>query len=208
MAESYRLEALRCGVELSASEIAERFRVALATERANELTGGSTSEANEHERWRRIVRATLPECEPAEVIFTSLWGRFAAPQQWRLYEDVEEPLRELVRLGYRFVIASNFDHRLEAICAGLPPLDRADAVFHSAGVGYAKPDPRFYQVVQQRLRVAASQCLMIGDDRINDVEAPREAGWSAIGIDRSRKATHSANWITSLEQLVDRLSEV
>lgn len=41
---------------------------------------------------------------------------------------------------------------------------------------FTKPDPRFYQELMELLRAEPSQCIMIGNDTDEDMEAARQAG--------------------------------
>ena len=97
-------------------------------------------------------------------------------------------------------IASNFDSRLESICAALAPLQQAHHVFYSSGVGFPKPRPEFYEHVTRVLRLAPNQILMVGDNRTNDVDAARAAGWQARWICRDGVATD--------ELAITQLSEI
>jgi putative hydrolase of the HAD superfamily len=56
--------------------------------------------------------------------------------------------------------------------------DDFDGIHYSADLGVAKPDPAFYRAVEQRVGAAPGKLLLI-DDREDNVEAARRAGWRA-----------------------------
>src|SRR5438132_12667033 len=86
VARVYHRVARRFGSRLSEDEIGERFRQVLAAEQA---WGMPTSEANERERWRRIVGAVIDDVPASgDVVFQRLWWRFSQPKSWRLFRDV------------------------------------------------------------------------------------------------------------------------
>jgi putative hydrolase of the HAD superfamily len=178
VAEVYYAAGRRFG---SQSEIEARFRLALAAGQ----TGGPTSEANERERWRRIVRQVLDDVTTQrDALFEAMWNHFAQPQHWRLYDDAAATLEPLRGCGWKLGIASNFDSRLNNIVAGHPPLRSCDAVFVSSEVGYTKPDSRFFKAIEQRLQTHPGQILLVGDDEAADVQGATSAGWRVLLLKR------------------------
>jgi putative hydrolase of the HAD superfamily len=116
-----------------------------------------------------------------------------------LFDDVAAAWQALTDRGFQLGLASNFDGRLVGLCEGLPPLNEADFCFISSHLKFPKPHPRFYQEIQKRLELQPSQLLLVGDDRVNDYEAPRAAGWQAVHL--CRQGTPQRDTITSLDQL-------
>ena len=198
VAEAYRMAGQRFGSQLQAVEIQHRFEAALRT---NQTGGDSTSEDNERERWRKIVREVLYDVEGHEVdLFECLWQHFAEPRRWRTFDDVDA-LAELCKRGYRVGIASNFDSRLDGILCAHPLLAACETVFVSSSVGYAKPDGRFFRAVEKRLAVEPTQIALVGDDEVNDVQGALAAGWKAIRLNREG-SLHAPGTIRSLRDLV------
>jgi putative hydrolase of the HAD superfamily len=197
VAEVYFELAQRFGSRLSVVEIRQRFGAALV---ANSSVPAPTNESLEHERWQRIVAAVIDDApDSIEVVFEQLWRHFSQPQHWRLYADVPAALAALAQRGLRLGIASNFDGRLKTIVHGHPALAACDAVFVSSEIGYSKPDPRFFQGVEERLGVLPAQIALIGDDEVADVQGATSAGWRAIRIDR---AGESGTGLRTLAELV------
>lgn len=190
----YHQAAARFGSRLSAAEIAHRFKQSLAGDNQPPLSGESlhrpaTSEALEHQRWQRIVRATIDDIPDtaAERLFAELWQHFSEPTSWQLYDDVDATWLRLSTLGYQLGIASNFDSRLRTVAAGLAPLHQCQHWFISSEAGHPKPDPRFFRMVEQQLSLAPSQILLVGDDWTNDVLGARSAGWSVVWLNRDQR---------------------
>jgi putative hydrolase of the HAD superfamily len=203
VAEVYQAAGRRFGSRLAESEIRSRFRQALAAEQ----TGGPTSEANERERWRRIVRRVIDDVTTqADALFEALWDHFAQPQHWRLYSDVPATLKVLQSRGIKLRIASNFDARLRQIVAGLPQLAPFDAIFVSSEIGYTKPDLRFFQAIEERLQTPGGSILLVGDDVAADIQGAMDAGWQVVRLQRDGICPKGA--IRSLDGLFAHLGDV
>ncbi len=176
--EVYRRVGLDHGVEIEDDEIKRRFRSAFALDEHDEQRGpGTTSEAIEYRRWRRIVTACLPEVPDPVSAFEQLWAHFARPDAWRVVEEIPPLLGWLQARGIVLRIASNFDGRLRAILDGLPDLEplRTDPLI-SSEIGARKPHPAFFQAALNALQLSPEQVLLIGDDPINDRQGAQEAG--------------------------------
>ena len=173
VAEVYWSAGERFGSRLSVDEIRGRFGEAF---RIHYSCGEETSEAAECERWRRIVARVFDDVrDDADELFESLWQHFAAPGNWRIYDDVAV-LAELAARGYRVGIASNFDGRLQEIVREQPLLTVCEKVFVSSSVGFSKPASRFFRTIEATLGVEAGRIALVGDDRVNDVEGAQAAG--------------------------------
>lgn len=199
----------RChGSALSEAEISERFRAAFARQEAIDANrnGSRTDENREFRRWQAIVSETLCDVHDAAAAFEELWRHFALAENWRLFDDVAGVWKALKARGFRLAVASNFDGRLRSICRGLPPLDCCEDVYVSSELGVRKPAIEFFRGVEERLRLASEQILLVGDDWTNDYLAARNAGWRALFLDRRRSGEPTAESIRSLHALL--LSEV
>jgi epoxide hydrolase-like predicted phosphatase len=136
------------------------------------------------------IRATL-----GEVPDSAIWANVA--KSLKLTADQVETLRrdfwagekldpDLVALlaslrpNYQTAILSNAWFSGRETIARLYGLEQAvDIIFISAEEGLAKPDPRLYQLVAQRLGVRPSEVVLVDDFSAN-VEGARAAGWEAI----------------------------
>ncbi|MGN0656115.1 MAG: HAD family hydrolase [Ruminiclostridium sp.] len=59
--------------------------------------------------------------------------------------------------------------------AGLEPEDFLIYTTYE-NIGYCKPNPEYYREIARRLGVSAEQCLMVGNDAAEDMEAAKKAG--------------------------------
>ena len=204
VAETYHAAARRYGSQWSVPEIARRFPAAMrrhmgvgdeadvpeAVRAPAALDRPPTSEREERRRWQAIVAEVIDDVTSAQdQLFDELWNHFADWRQWEVYPDVREAWESLEQLGYQLGIASNFDGRLPPICRQLEPLSRAAHVFHSAGLGHAKPSLDFFRAIERQLGRPPHELLLVGDDRINDRLGAQAAGWHALLLDRTATTT-------------------
>jgi putative hydrolase of the HAD superfamily len=182
VAEVYAEYGQRFGSRLTAPQIQLRFRSAFARPTKHR----PISEAGERKRWRQIVREVFEG------------------QHWALFDDVQTAWQELTQAGYKLGIASNFDARLHDVCRCLPPLDACTLRFVSSEVGFAKPDPRFFAAVAERLSASPETILLVGDDPRCDYEPALAAGWQAVQIDREAERS-TAGVIRNLRELLPLL---
>lgn len=202
VAEVYAEHGRRFGSQLTAAQVKPRFQTAFARPEEQRRL----SEQGERLRWQRVVQTVFDDVPNAGgPLFESLWQHFAEPQNWQLFADVTLAWSALEERGLRIGIASNFDHRLHAICAAHAPLDRAAQRFVSSEVGYAKPDPRFFREVEQTLDARPNEILLVGDDPRCDAAGARAAEWHVALIDREGGGSSAAAF-NSLQQLVDWLT--
>jgi len=185
VAQAYQRIGQRYGCPRSVEEIRRAFHHALADQEAYDAANGyRTDEERERQRWRAIVSAVLPEVQDAEACFAELWDHFAQPHHWRLEPGSLEVLAHLARKGLQLGLASNFDNRLIGLVQALPDLcDYLDSVWVSSQVGWRKPAAEFYAALGEGYD--PQELLMVGDDRVNDYEGARAAGWHALLLDET-----------------------
>jgi putative hydrolase of the HAD superfamily len=126
VATAYANIGQRHGSHLTPAELRLRFRSTFAESTAACLPSEDghilTSEDLERARWQWIVQRTLSDVTDSAKCFAELFGHFARPENWRLYDDVSETLSRVRQRGFRIAIASNFDQRLHGVCRGFPVL--------------------------------------------------------------------------------------
>ncbi len=192
----------RFGSQLSAEQIKARFAEAFRRADASSVVQfgepGRTNEEHEFEFWRQVVDEVLPDVADRSACFVELFEHFGRPESWRCFDDVAMTLRELERRGYRVLIASNFDARLNRVCDGLLELRGVECRVISSLVGYRKTHRGFYGSVVAAAECDRSEVLMVGDDLVNDVESARAAGLMAVHL--RRDSDHS-----ELRRLTDLL---
>lgn len=187
----YARVAAKYGVACDVAELDGKFRDAFRRSESAELPGLTdpgnrlrTSEAVEAERWRWIVRESLGDFPDFEACYVELFAWFARPEAWACYPDVLPVLSRLLEDGWPLALASNFDHRLHAVCEATPELARLQPRCISAEIGFRKPAPEFFAAVAAKCDCAPGELLMVGDDPNMDVAGARDAGWQAVLIDR------------------------
>jgi FMN phosphatase YigB (HAD superfamily) len=114
----------------------------------------------------------------------AIWDRFL-----RFYDTEYDQIPVSVRIpaGLEGVIDQLQQHRLKLVVATNPifpriaqekrlawaglSADRFELLTHLANMGYAKPHPEYYRQICAMIGVPPEQCLMVGNDGINDMIA-------------------------------------
>ena len=133
--------------------------------------------------------------------------RLGAPVNWRqAYLDGAEPIQVMQELltwasqQYRVGIMSN---GLPGLLSGLrehhllPDVPYA-AIIDSSEIGFAKPDPKIYELAQERAGVPAGEILLIDDNRSNLIVAEQQ-GWHVAMFDGYRADDSTARIRATLE---------
>lgn len=199
----YAAVAHRYRSRLSHADIRTRLIAAFAEqERLDHHHGLATSEQRELQRWQTIVAQVLDDvCDPAGC-FTELYKHFARPSAWRCEPGTAQLLTRLRDAGYALAIASNYDHRLHSVIAGLVDLAAIRTVVISSEVGWRKPAPAFFAQLCTTLALAPDRVLYVGDDFANDFDGARQAGLAALLFDPNGRYPDLGAWrIGSLSEL-------
>ena len=161
--ESYSVIAAKHGVEASAAEIAERFRVCF--DAAPRLAfPGATGEgliALERDWWKQLVAAVFKpwdRFEHFDDFFDELFTYFATPGAWSLYPEVLETLATLKKRGMILDVISNFDSRLVRILDGLGVATSSSIFLSRVGWAHAKPDREIFDAALKHHGLNAEQC--------------------------------------------------
>lgn len=122
----------------------------------------------------------------------------AYEQNWTAYPDAKGVLNRAVATGAPVGILTNGaapmqQDKLDRTGLGLPEL----VMLAASTLDSAKPRPEMY--ARALTHLGARTATIIGDDWTNDVAAPRELGWKAFYLDRSR--TDPRADIHSLDEL-------
>jgi HAD superfamily hydrolase (TIGR01509 family) len=100
---------------------------------------------------------------------------FLAALVFRPAKGAVEALAVLQAAGLRLAVVSNWDCSLPERLDALELLGLFDTVVTSADAGAPKPEPNAFLIALERLEVAASRALHIGDEEA-DERAARAAG--------------------------------
>jgi putative hydrolase of the HAD superfamily len=202
--ESYALLAKKYGVEISAAEIAARFRSCFRAAPPLAFPGALAAHIDKLERewWKNLVRRVF---EPRDRFqgfddyFAELFAYFAQPEAWMLYPEVAETLPILKNRGLTLDVISNFDSRLLGILEGLGAAGWFDHIFVSSRVGYAKPAPQIFDTALAYRGLNAGDALHVGDSQENDFHGAMNAGLKSVLVERSgNDNSNLAPRITSL----------
>ncbi len=146
--------------------------------------------------WRWLLERFCERLEtpsPGPFAAAELFERFAGPDAWEIYPEVDEVLADLRGMGFKLTLISNWDERLPRLLAGLGLAARLDAVVYSQEVGAEKPHQRIFTAALERLDLLPPRVLHIGDRPRHDVEGARAVGMHALLLDRKRAAGDLSN---------------
>jgi putative hydrolase of the HAD superfamily len=192
------------GLTLSPAEVRERFIAAYRLEEdADVATDWATSEAREHDRWRRIVTDTLAGVADPEACYAHLFDHFARPEAWRLAPGAADVFVALRARGLLLGLGSNYDDRLWSVLAGFPELAPVrDRVLISSVVGVRKPGAGFFREAARAAGCDVSEVLFVGDDLGNDYRGALAAGMPAVLLDPQGRHPDVAERIERLADLL------
>jgi putative hydrolase of the HAD superfamily len=159
--------------------------------------------------WGRFVERVAEHLElpaPSPFAAAELYDRFARGDAWELYPSSIPALRTLREQGLALALISNWDARLKRVAEelGLTPL--LDAVVHSFGVGFEKPDPRIFHAALSRIGVDARDAIHVGDRLREDVEGAVAVGMQGVLVDR--RGEHDTGEADAVIGSLDELPEL
>ncbi|MCP3795544.1 MULTISPECIES: HAD family hydrolase [Paenibacillus] len=99
------------------------------------------------------------------------------------FEGATSLINDLSSAGFLVGLITNGleEHQMSKIKAmALENHVAVEHIFVSGTVGYAKPDPRIFEVVNERTGTLAEHCCYIGDSWRNDVAGAIAANWQVI----------------------------
>lgn len=186
--ETYAAAAARRGLSVDPAIVTENFHRALA-KRRHRPPASVPSDGDDRAYWREIVEESLAPAlagrpGSAGEVAEELYRRYGSGEAWRLYPEVRGVLDALRRRGLPLGILSNWDRRARRVLADLGIAAFFSAVFLSAEMGAAKPDPRIYRLAAERLGLPPAALLLVGDDPESDGTAPRACGYATWVVRR------------------------
>lgn len=211
--ETYAVLAREYGVEPSAAEITERFRLCFHSAPPLAFPGTPATRIEDLERawWKELVRRVFEPWDGFQRFddyFAELFGYFAQPGAWAVYPEVAETLPVLERRGLVLSVISNFDSRLIGILEGLGAAHWFEHIFVSSRVGYAKPDRQIFQTALEHHSLEAGDALHVGDSEEKDFLGANSAGLKGVLVDRNGAGNSNLSpRITSLRSMPSLLDE-
>jgi putative hydrolase of the HAD superfamily len=211
--ESYAALARTYGKEVSAGEIAERFRICFRAAPPLAFPGVTAARTGDLERawWKALVRHIFEPWDPFpgfDDFFAELFAYFAKPEAWELYPEVAETLSALERRSLILDVISNFDSRLHGILEGLGVAHKFEHIFISSRAGYAKPAAQIFHAALAQHGLEAGDALHVGDSEESDFRGANDAGLRGVLVERNG-ASHVgvSPCITTLTNLLFLLDE-
>ena len=206
----YAKVAGRFGVSVESEQIQRRF--ASAWKRMPPLVFPGVSGERllplEKNWWRTIVEEVFEGVSVSDFdrFFDAVYSVFEGEEAWELFPETKEVLEELRGAGYRLGVISNFDSRIYSICDRLHIRTYFNDIVISTQAGAAKPSTRIFQNALNRLSLAPSEALYVGDSPIHDEAGARAVGMHSVLIDREGKHSEETGLrIKGLEELIDLL---
>jgi HAD superfamily hydrolase (TIGR01549 family) len=118
-----------------------------------------------------------------------------------LYEDVLPCMERLSAAGVRMGLVSNTERSLEEVVTYFALERFIEVTVASAEVGLFKPSPAIFAAATDRLGIAPSQAVMVGDSVEDDVRGAQRFGCRAILLDRAGRYRLDVPTIRSLDEL-------
>lgn len=167
------------------------------------------------QRRRRMVDFLnhLGDVAADSSVLDALFGEYLVhfEASWCMYDDVLPAIDALRAAGLEVAVLTNGESSQQA--AKLHAVGLADLfgeVLTASELGAWKPDPSIFHMACERLAVAPSRVVHVGDRHDLDVVAPRTIGMHAIHLDRTGEGPLAErDRIESLHDLlagIDRLS--
>ncbi len=126
----------------------------------------------------------------------------------KVFRDVRPTLRKLAARGYKLAVVSNWEPSLSVTLARLGLSQYFQTIVTSAVEGIWKPDPRLFQIALDRLEVAATATVSVGDQVDRDVDPARAAGIHGVLLDRFADHPDFTPRVTELTDLLEWLAGV
>lgn len=207
----YRRFAEKYGVSVDADRLESAFREVFKESPPLAFPGADPSQIKNLERewWRRLVRSVFNEISfpKFDDFFNDVYDFFEEAEAWTLFPETREVLERLHKEKYQVGIISNFDSRIEAICASLDLRKFLTTVTHSGRCGAAKPSPEIFMQALKEAGLSARESIYIGDSPRHDIEGARVVGMAPLLIDRTGRYEKETDLprITSLREIFDYL---
>lgn len=182
VAETYGRIGASYGLNADIRTIDRRLNTAIQQASRIVEPEGADPEAFERAWWRRIVARAfdVPEHDAAlQSCFEQLFAHFAAPEAWRMHNDLPDLLSRLQRDQFRLAMCSNFDGRLPGLLDALGLHAYFDIVMTPRLARSQKPEPGIFRAIAEAAGFEPRQCLHVGDHETEDLEGARAAGFRA-----------------------------
>lgn len=160
--------------------------------------------------WWDLLRPVFEEAfvgcqllpDQAKELATKVRSVYIDLAEWRLYEDTQEVLGELLEEGWSHVILSNHVPELPSLVDGLGLGPLIHRIVNSAETGFEKPHPRAFQSALNSLG-DPSEVWMIGDSIKADILGAESVGLRAILVrSEDRRAQRCAQCLRDVRKFL------
>lgn len=173
------------GVEVSLDQVQAAVEIEMSFYRKHQA---QVRTAGELARLRRdaaiLVRNTLGGAGACPVSVETIVKLLLEAFATSALPDAQPAIDQLQGYRIRTGVLSNFSYLLPLLLDELGLTNALDPIVFSAAEGVAKPDPSIFEAAARAVGVETSECVLIGDDLINDVEGARGAEMPVIWVNR------------------------
>ena len=163
-------------INIPFSEYVSRMEEAMMTKKFNSLREAFESVCAEFE-----VQCTEEKMEALIGMWNKSW-MLAKP-----YEEVQEELKNLKK-EYTLILVSNTDNfSINQVLDKFQLRDYFDHIFLSCEIGLIKTDKKFLKKVLKETKLAAEDCVLVGDSIPSDMGAAKEAGIKGVLMDHKHR---------------------
>ncbi|WP_127475757.1 HAD family hydrolase [Microbacterium sulfonylureivorans] len=173
------------------------------------LRGELAPESVPTEVWRRAL-AEVGVADAAAAVEAHALQTATEETAFRLYEESAEVLARLRERGIPLALITNGPSGLQrAKLRAVGIEDAFDVVIVSGEHGVHKPDGEIFDLALDGLGVTAAEALHVGDNLVADIAGARDAGLTAVWIDRGTVGAAGAGWpatvVANLRELYELL---
>lgn len=170
------------GVNLSRADIDKGRAMADRSHRSEQF---QTRELMEYfwQEWFRLILVNLGVAAASDLS-REIYLRVMDESNVLLYGEVKECLPEIADLGVVLGVVSNYNCMLEQSCIELGIADSFQFILASDLVRSHKPDRVIFDLAVKEAGVERDRCLHIGDSFGADYAGAKNAGVSAVLLDR------------------------
>lgn len=150
-----------------------------------------------------LFRLAGVPAESGEVVRETLLALHRERHLWGgMHPGTPAALARLRSAGYRLAVVSNSDGRAEEALASLGLREHFEFVIDSLVVGVEKPDPRIFTIALERMGLAPSEAVYVGDLYEVDAVGARRAGLEVVLVDpRGRHRGRDVRTVASIEEV-------
>ena len=132
----------------------------------------------------RVYVEELGDTGPVRLNVDHMAAELAEAFATRVLPDARPAIDVVRAAGVRVGVLSNYSYLLPLVLDQLGLASLLDPVVFSAAVGAEKPDPRIFAAAADAVGAEPADCVLIGDDLVNDVAGARRCGMPVVWIAR------------------------